>query len=71
MAGKFSFSEQVDVLLVLGNCRSVEEYRRRFPNRVIPHRETFSNVERRLEKQASFSVALENVLLQSGHKTKN
>ena len=61
MAGKFSFSEQVDMLLVLGFCegncrRSVEEYRRRYPDRVIPHRETFSNVERRARETGKFST---------------
>lgn len=59
MNGKFSFNEQVDMLLVLGFCegncrRSVEEYRRRFPNRIIPHRETFSNVERRARETGKF-----------------
>lgn len=59
MTQKFSFSEQVDMLLVLGFCesncrRSVEEYRRRFPNRVIPHRETFANVERRARETGKF-----------------
>ncbi|KAJ8935828.1 hypothetical protein NQ318_008725 [Aromia moschata] len=59
MAGKFSFSEQVDMLLVLGFCegncrRSIEERRKRFPNRVIPHREKFSNVERRARETGKF-----------------
>ncbi|KAJ8962771.1 hypothetical protein NQ318_001170 [Aromia moschata] len=62
MAGKFSFSEQVDMLLVLDFCeancrRSVEEYRRRFPNRVIPHRETFSNVETRARETSKFFIS--------------
>lgn len=59
MSGKFSFDEQVDMLLVLGFCegncrRSVDEYRRRYPNRVIPHRETFANVERRARETGKF-----------------
>ncbi|KAJ8934572.1 hypothetical protein NQ318_017271 [Aromia moschata] len=48
------------MLLVLSFCegnfrRSVEEYRRRFPNRVSPHRETtFSNVERQARETGKF-----------------
>lgn len=58
MAGKFSFNEQVDMILVLGFCegncrRSVVEYRRRFPNRVIPNRQTFANVERKARETGS------------------
>ncbi|KAK5639194.1 hypothetical protein RI129_011686 [Pyrocoelia pectoralis] len=34
-----------------GNCReSVRVYRQRFPNRQIPNRQTFANVERRLRE---------------------
>ncbi|KAK4875293.1 hypothetical protein RN001_011715 [Aquatica leii] len=55
MTGKFSFS---DMLLLLGFCerncsRSIEEYRRRYPKCVMPHRETFSNNERQARETAS------------------
>ncbi|KAJ8944790.1 hypothetical protein NQ318_003658 [Aromia moschata] len=60
MAGKFSFSDQVNMLLVLGFCEGNCRRKKHFPM-----------LKDGLEKQASFSVALENVLLQSGHKTKN
>lgn len=49
------------MLLVLGFCegnfrRSVEEYQLRFPNRIVPNRQTFANVERRLRETGTFKT---------------
>ncbi|KAJ8947748.1 hypothetical protein NQ318_018010 [Aromia moschata] len=74
MAGKFSFGEQVDMLLVSGFCeancrRSVEEHRKRFSNCMIPIEKHFPMLKDGLEKQAgsptcpcSVSVLMRNTL---------
>lgn len=61
MAPVYSFSEQVDMLLVLGLCqhnysKSVQVYREKFPNRQTPDRRTFASIERRLRETGMLSV---------------
>lgn len=65
MDRKFSFSE-VDMMLVLDFCegnfrRSVEKYWK-FTNCTVPHRETFSNGERRARETGMFLVQAENAI---------
>lgn len=60
MAVPYSNAEQTDMILVLGycdmNCReSVRVYRERFPNRRLPNRQTFANIERRLRENGQFA----------------
>lgn len=60
MALVYTFSEQVDMLLVLGFCRSnyrqaAREYQQRFPNRRTPSHCTFRDVEARARETGMFS----------------
>lgn len=53
MPSLFTSNEYVDMLLIYGECgkksRAAEEmYRERFPNRRVPSRQTFRNVERKM-----------------------
>lgn len=55
----YTYSEQVDMLLVYGFCQgngreSVRVYRERFPNRRVPNHQTFANIERRLREHGRF-----------------
>lgn len=58
MVNHYTFSEQTDMLLVLGFCsgnyrESVRVYHERFPNRRIPCCKTFARIERRLREKGS------------------
>lgn len=58
----FPFTEQTDMLLVLGfcqgNCReSVRVYQERYPYRRIPNRKTFARIECRLRERGSLVPA--------------
>lgn len=60
---KYNFSELVDMLLILGECHgnnseAVRVYRERYPNRQIPHRQTFSSIERRLRETGKLEPGL-------------
>jgi hypothetical protein len=55
MAGNYNFSDLADMHLIYGEvgCNSraaVRLYQERFPNRRVPHRSVFSNVNRRLRE---------------------
>lgn len=55
----YTFEEQVDMVLVYGQCqcngrKSVRVYREKFPNRRVPNHQTFGNIVRRLRVTGSF-----------------
>jgi len=59
MAEIYTFSEQTDMILVLGFCEgnysmSSRVYHEKFPDRRVPSRKTFKTLERRLREQGSF-----------------
>lgn len=61
MNNLYTFSEQVDMILVYGFCRenaceSVRVYRERYPNRRVPNRKTFSKVVRRARETGSLKA---------------
>ena len=62
---EYTEEELTDMLLVYGFCqgngrRSVRVYRDRFPNRRIPNRTIFANIERRLRETCTFTARIHN-----------
>lgn len=54
----YTYEEQVDMVLVYGQCQcngreSVRAYREKFPNRRVPNHQTFGNIVRRLRETGS------------------
>ena len=62
---EYTYEELTDMLLVYGFCQgngrgSVRVYRDRFPNRRIPNRTIFANIERRLRETGTLKARIHN-----------
>lgn len=76
MAMQYSNEEYTDMLLVYGYCERnghecVRVYSERFPNRRVPHRQTFAAVERRLRETGRFAPVTANFGRQRTTRTPN